>query len=212
MSTIFKKLQLAIKSRKEYQKKLTPLQKRRLNICRECPLNSDNKEQLTLLDTFKMRLNKILNFIMNVSVDDDSICTSCGCNLIFKSSQEDPENMCPLKKWDNLKKKKMKIESKFNLVQNVENESYDINFGTIKKGADTKVVIKFSDVNHLSVTKSCGCTMPTIALLPEGGFNLIIEYDNQKIGVISQVVLERVVDNKNEQKVVTFHLKGTIVE
>jgi hypothetical protein len=106
----------------------------------------------------------------------------------------------------------MKIESKFNLVQNVENESYDINFGTIKKGADTKVVIKFSDVNHLSVTKSCGCTMPTITLLPEGGFNLIIEYDNQKIGVISQVVLETVVNNKNEQKVVTFHLKGTIVE
>jgi hypothetical protein len=103
MSTIFKKLQLAIKSRREYQKTLTPLQKSRLDICRECPLNSDNKEQLTLLDTFKMRLNKILNFIMNVSVDDNSICTSCGCNLIFKSSQEDPENMCPLKKWDNLK-------------------------------------------------------------------------------------------------------------
>ena len=54
--------------------------------------------------------------------------------------------------------------------------------------------------------------MPTIALLPEGGFTLTIEYDNQKIGVISQVVLERVVNNKNEQKLITFHLKGTIVE
>ena len=106
----------------------------------------------------------------------------------------------------------MKIESQFKLVQNVENEDYDINFGTIKKGTDTKVVIKFSDVNHLSVTKSCGCTMPTIELLSEGGFTLTIEYDNQKIGVISQVVLERVVNNKNEQKVITFHLKGTIVE
>jgi hypothetical protein len=106
----------------------------------------------------------------------------------------------------------MKIESQFKLVQNVENEDYDINFGTIKKGTDTKVVIKFSDVNHLSVTKSCGCTMPTIELLPEGGFTLTIEYDNQKVGVISQVVLERVGTNKNEQKVITFHLKGTIVE
>jgi hypothetical protein len=101
MSNIFKKLQLAIKSRREYQKKLTPLQKSRLAICKDCPLNSDNKDDLTLLDSFKMRLNKILNFLMNVSVDDDSICTSCGCNLIFKSSQKDPENMCPLKKWDN---------------------------------------------------------------------------------------------------------------
>ena len=103
MSSIFKKAQLAIKSRLEYQKTLTQLQKSRLEFCKECPLNSDNKEQLSLLDTFKMRVNKILNFLMNVSVDDDSICTSCGCNLIFKSSQKDPENMCPLKKWDNLK-------------------------------------------------------------------------------------------------------------
>ena len=93
MSSIFKKLQLAIKSRKEYQKTLSPLQKKRLEICKECPLNSDNKEQLSLLDTLKMRLNKILNFLMSVSVDDNSICTSCGCNLIFKSSQEDQENM-----------------------------------------------------------------------------------------------------------------------
>jgi hypothetical protein len=106
----------------------------------------------------------------------------------------------------------MKIESQFNLVQNTENENYDINFGTIKKGTDTKVVIKFNEVNHLSVTKSCGCTMPTIELLPEGGFTLTIEYDNQKIGVISQAVWERVLNNKNEQKLITFNLKGTIVE
>jgi hypothetical protein len=106
----------------------------------------------------------------------------------------------------------MKIESQFKLVQNVENEDYDINFGTIKKGTDTKVVIKFSDVNHLFVSKSCGCTMPMLTLLPEGGFTLTIEYDNQKIGVISQVVLESVVNNKNEKKLVTFHLKGAIVE
>lgn len=102
MSTIFSKVRLAIKSRREYNKTLTPLQKKRLSICRECPLNSDNKEQLTLLDTFKVRLNKMLNFFMGVIVDDDSICTSCGCNLIFKSSQDTPENMCPLEKWNNL--------------------------------------------------------------------------------------------------------------
>ena len=102
MKKSLKKISLAIKSRKEYNKTLTQLQKDRLAICRECPLNSDNKEQLTLLDTFKMRLNKMLNFFMSVSVDDDSICTHCGCNLIFKSSQDHPDNMCPLGKWNNL--------------------------------------------------------------------------------------------------------------
>ena len=106
----------------------------------------------------------------------------------------------------------MKIESQFKLIQNVENENYDINFGTIKKGSNTKVEIKFSDVNHLNVTKSCGCTMPEVVLLPEGGFSLFITYDNQKIGVISQFVLERVLNSNNEQKLITFNLKGTIIE
>ena len=54
--------------------------------------------------------------------------------------------------------------------------------------------------------------MPTIQLSPEGGFTLTIEYDNQKVGVISQAVWERVVDEKNEQRLITFNLKGTIVE
>ena len=105
MKSILKKIRLAIKSRLEYRGTLTEQQKERLSICEGCPLNSDNKEQLTLLDNLKMRLNKILNFLTGVSVDDDSICTSCGCNLIFKSSQNDPENMCPEGKWSNLKSK-----------------------------------------------------------------------------------------------------------
>lgn len=102
MRNIFKVPYLAIKSRMEYDGKITEQQKKRLSVCRDCPLNSDNKEQLTLLDTFKIRINKMLNAIMKVSVNDDSVCTSCGCNLIFKSSQQDKENMCPLGKWDNL--------------------------------------------------------------------------------------------------------------
>jgi hypothetical protein len=99
---ILNKARLAIKSRREYQKTLTTLQKKRLKICKGCPTNSDNKAQLTFEDKVKMFFNKFLNFIMMVSVDDDSICTNCGCNLIFKSSQEDPENMCPEGKWNNL--------------------------------------------------------------------------------------------------------------
>jgi hypothetical protein len=102
ISNILNKARLAIKSRREYQKTLTTLQKKRLKICKGCPTNSDNKSQLTFEDKVKMFFNKLLNFIMMVSVDDDSICTNCGCNLIFKSSQEDPENMCPEGKWNNL--------------------------------------------------------------------------------------------------------------
>ena len=105
----------------------------------------------------------------------------------------------------------MKIESEFKLKQNLENIDYDIDFGTINRGADTKVIIKFTDVSHISLRKSCGCTMPKIELLPEGGFNLIVEYDNQRLGVISQAVWETVIDEHKEQRLITFNLKGKIV-
>jgi hypothetical protein len=106
----------------------------------------------------------------------------------------------------------MEITSKKNLKEVVKNQVYDVNFGTIKKGSDTEIIINFKDVNHINVSKSCGCTMPKIELLPEGGFNLIITYDNNKLGVINQYVIEKVVNTKNEQVSITFNLKGTIIE
>lgn len=106
----------------------------------------------------------------------------------------------------------MQITSKKNLQEVVKNEVYDINFGTISKGSDTEIIINFKDVSHVAVAKSCGCTMPTIELLPEGGFNLKITYDNNKIGVINQFVVETVIDTENKQSQITFNLKGTILE
>lgn len=99
---IFKKAYLAIKSRKEYSETLTDLQIKRLDICRKCPFNSDNAESISIPAAIMYRVNKILNFLMGVKVTEDSICTICTCNLIFKSSQQDPENMCPKNKWNNL--------------------------------------------------------------------------------------------------------------
>jgi hypothetical protein len=105
----------------------------------------------------------------------------------------------------------MQITSSKNLQEVVKNEVYNIDFGTIKKGSDTEVVINFQDVNHAAVSKSCGCTMPTVELLPQGGFNLKIVYDNKKIGVINQHVIEKVITTENKQLTITFNLKGTIL-
>jgi len=102
MKSIFKKLQLAIKSRREYNKTLTTLQKKRLSVCGKCPHNSDNKEYLTVLDRLKLLMNNIFNAIMGIYIEEEAVCTLCGCNLIFKSSQEDPSNFCDEGKWDNL--------------------------------------------------------------------------------------------------------------
>lgn len=99
---IFKIPYLAIKSRLEYSEVLTDRQVERLKICKVCPYNSDNNKDITIAESIMYRVNKILNSIMRVKVTEDSICTICTCNLIFKSSQEDPENMCPENKWNNL--------------------------------------------------------------------------------------------------------------
>jgi len=99
MNISWKNIVVAVKSRREYKKERTEEQKRRLKICETCPLNSNNKEQLRTKDKVMMFLNKLLNWFMGVEVDDEAICTDCGCNLIHKSTQEDVELKCPQKKW-----------------------------------------------------------------------------------------------------------------
>ena len=106
----------------------------------------------------------------------------------------------------------MKIESNKPVLEKINDLTYNINYGSLKKGSDTEIIIRFQDVSHVSVTKTCQCTMPTITLLPEGGFNIIIKYDPNKIGTINQSVFERVVNKKNEQSVITFNLKGLITQ
>jgi hypothetical protein len=106
----------------------------------------------------------------------------------------------------------MKIESNKPILEKVNDFNYNINYGALQKGSDTEVIINFKEVSHVSVTKTCQCTMPIITLLPEGGFNVTISYDSNKVGNINQSVFERVVDDKNEQTLITFNLKGLITQ
>lgn len=106
----------------------------------------------------------------------------------------------------------MEITSNKNILEKVNDFLYNINFGVVKSGGDTNLTISFKGVEHLSVTKTCQCTMPTIILLPEGGFDMQVSYDSKKIGNINQTIYERVLNDKKEQTLVTFNLKGLITE
>jgi hypothetical protein len=102
MNGIIKNLRIlkaALESRKNYKKEVTQEQKKRLDICKICPLNSNNVEQKRFKDKVMMLLNNFLNFIYGVEVDDEAICTKCSCQLIHKSTQTEEELKCPLKKW-----------------------------------------------------------------------------------------------------------------
>jgi hypothetical protein len=104
----------------------------------------------------------------------------------------------------------MEIKSAFNLKEIVKDSIYEIDYGTLKSKSNTLVSIIITGVEHVSVSKSCGCTAPTVEILPDG-LILNIQYDSNKMGVINQQVVERVMDKDKKQSTITFKLKGAIV-
>lgn len=86
-------------SRKEYSGELTLEQKRRLEICSKCEFNSDNTKELTFFNKVFLKLNKVLNRFYGLRVLVTAMCTICGCQLVFLSTQVEIENKCKKKKW-----------------------------------------------------------------------------------------------------------------
>lgn len=103
MLNILRKAKLAILSRYNHTGELTESQKKRLIVCSTCPYNSDNKEKKSLKDKIFLFLNRQMNYLFGVGTTENSICTLCGCNLIFKSAQEERSDWCEIGKWDNIK-------------------------------------------------------------------------------------------------------------
>lgn len=99
----FKQIKASIKSRLEFKKELTNLQKKRLRACRPCKYNSDNIAKKTFKQKVMMLANKVLNSICGVETTEDAVCFECeGCQLIHKSTQTDKDLICRIGKWDNL--------------------------------------------------------------------------------------------------------------
>lgn len=105
----------------------------------------------------------------------------------------------------------MTITGSQQLKEVVKNQEYNIEYGTIKYGENTLVNIKLEGVQHISVSKTCGCTTPTIEIQPDGVL-VTVSYDNTKLGTINQRVTERCTDSTGTQKTINFNLKGNIIE
>lgn len=105
----------------------------------------------------------------------------------------------------------MEIKGTNQLKEVVKNQEYIIDYGTIEQGDNTTVTIDILDVEHLSISKSCGCTQPTVDIRPEG-IQIKVYYDNTKLGAINQRVTERCTEKSGEQKTIIFNLKGNITQ
>lgn len=105
---------------------------------------------------------------------------------------------------------KLGLTSKIEEIE--KDKEYKLNLGTLKKGTEIseKIQILGEDIAHLAITKSCGCTMPSVQILPDG-VEITISYDNNKVGIINQWVLERYLEN-GEQKTLKINLSGQIQE
>lgn len=97
------------------------------------------------------------------------------------------------------------------LKEVVKNQEYNIDYGNLKIGDGTQINVSIKDVEHLSISKTCGCTTPKVEIAPDG-INISISYDSQKLGVINQRVTERCLDKSGTQKTITFNLKGNITQ
>ncbi len=105
----------------------------------------------------------------------------------------------------------MTITGSPQLKEVVKNQEYNIEYGALRRGDGTQINVKITDVEHLSISKTCGCTSPSVEI-GVNEINISISYDNQKIGAINQRVTERCLDKSGSQRTIIFNLKGNITE
>jgi hypothetical protein len=106
----------------------------------------------------------------------------------------------------------MRVLGSSRLVEIHKDIEFDINFGEVKKGSDIseKIILEGDDLAHLAISKSCGCTMPSVQILVNG-VEITIAYDSNKVGVINQWVNERYLED-GVQKNIKINLKGEVKE
>jgi len=174
-----KKLTDIVKSKFIQGASLPEWYEKRLTICNDCELNSQNMTNLT---TSQRIWEKIAN----------SYCTECGCTVVDKAKLEDMS--CPKNYWgkiytSNDKLALEQIGERYEFSYNSQIEQYVLNYGELSRGIDSKVVFRVqSGVDVVSINSSCGCTATQLRET-ESGYVFDISYNtNRKSGNFNQYV------------------------
>lgn len=97
-TVMYFKLMSAHYARMMFKEDMTEVGKARLEICKGCPLNTDNRKNKTFREKAWIAANKVFNRLYGIKVSIDSVCTACGCGVIFLAQGED-KNGCEKNKW-----------------------------------------------------------------------------------------------------------------
>ena len=152
--------------------------KTRLKICEECPKNSKNGAELSVLQSITQRTACYKGFETPETDDENKklppVCSSCGCCILVKVGSLESE--CPLKKWGKVtttpsKEKISVVIDNPNHTVDLENNQFIINLGEVE-GPVTDINLKFitpKKFEYYDTNVGCSCVHPTFTDKEEVG-------------------------------------------
>lgn len=175
------KLRLIAKAKFSNKSNLGDWYQARLDICKDCPFNSANKEKWSVRETAFVTAN----------LGKDT-CLACGCGIADKASVRSEEcglvkiGMPPL--WEGLPDL-VEFDFKTLKVTNLNSDKVkirpvgkvlEIDYGVVPHAFDSTIKFKIKstlgDITNLSVVPACGCTLSSQSTLNGEGI-ISIGYD-----------------------------------
>lgn len=187
--------------------------KKRLDICNQCPFNSENKEYLTMVD----------KAVVVANLGKPS-CLACTCGIEAKASVR--EETCGLIKigqaplWEALPEIEVTEFEDFH-IENLNVDKVKIlfkgmlhfDYGVIKRNSDTSFDFSIKDkknlITSMTAQSSCSCTVPTPKKVGDTYF-INVQYDSKRVGSIDKIVTLRVTRGGKPQNI-KFKIIGTVV-
>jgi hypothetical protein len=109
------------------------------------------------------------------------------------------------------------IITQIGMAQNIQFETFEINYGDITKGANGIREFKFTNVGSVPLIiqdakGSCGCTVPTYPkepIMPGASSVIKVKYDTQRVGPFTKYITLTTNDVNNSS--VKLSIKGNIL-
>jgi hypothetical protein len=205
MSKIFN----ILKSKLTNPDKLGDWYYKRVEKCLECPLNSDNKKDLSAKDlAFKVaNLGK-------------THCTLCGCSVVDKAKIETEQCPDSPPKWYSIKPQKQSELKLINLSKDKADLNYDsvnnkyiVEYGQLAKNQNTEVSLFIETsgkvLHGLRTVVGCGCTTTETKALGTG-YKVSVKYDSRRIGSFNKGVVIHYMNDSNDRMKTEIRLKGNV--
>jgi hypothetical protein len=208
------KLRVIAKAKLSRKDNLGEWYQTRLDICSSCPLNSKNREKLTVKEKALL--------VANLGQD---FCIGCGCEIAAKTSVR--EEVCGAVKigqeplwgplpaireynFQNLRLKNLSSD----LITLETTVILVMDYGTIKRNADTAITISMeglsSKITNMKISSGCGCTTTEKQVL-EGVHFISLKYDSSRMGAFSKTVVFSFTQGRVNYRI-TGKLKGNVIK